>query len=81
MTENKGIHELFFHLSTTQTDQVSLLFTKFCPKMVLHHMCAGEGGWGWERGEFRVDGSGYGDNGFFQKYKEMIKKKKKNQLC
>ena len=48
--------------------------------MVLHHMCAGEGGWGWERGEFRVDGSGYGDNGFFQKEKEMIKKKKKTAL-
>jgi len=29
------------------------------------------------RGEFRVDGSGYGDNGFFQKEKEILKKKKK----
>lgn len=49
--------------------------------MVLHHICAGErsvrvG----ERGEFRVDGSGYGDNGFFQKEKEMLKKKKKPAL-
>lgn len=27
-----------------------------------------------------MDGSGYGDNGFFQKEKEMLKKKKKPAL-
>lgn len=44
MTENKAIHEFFFHFSTTRIDPVSLLFIKFCLKMLLHHMCAGERG-------------------------------------